>query len=137
MVRVYFHKTREDALLPEYEYAGFDIKCGRNCTISGSGFQIVDFGLSVDIPQGYYGILMPHGPLMYDDFFVFSNFVAPGRGTPLCVRIWRQGTANSSVYVGGRPLAVLLIKKIRKRNVDRVINPYDWSTDAVTLPFSS
>lgn len=166
MVRVFFYKTRDDAHLPELDYAGFELKAPGHSMLCGDGFDTVDVGLAVWIPEGCYGIIMnkvdptKRVNMLYcsqeynytNDFFVVQNFVPPNQKILLKLRIFkhcpdrntypapegRDGYApNIPINIAHETLAVLRIKKIRKRNIERVIKPEEWLHCQPTLPFSS
>lgn len=165
MVRVYFYKTRDDAHLPEYTDAGFELKTPKTF-LAGNGFDHLDIGLDVEIQDGYYGLITNKVDRDLDvvrdygqeythknDFVVIQEFVPSGTRVHLKVHTFRQCPINTycvnpsngqSVELQDVPIkivdqvvAVLQIKKIRKNYVKRMVNLDEWYPNFRTLPFSS
>jgi len=92
--------------------AGYDLYSSREYTIEPRGKELIDLGISICIPAGYYGRIAPRSSLAW------KNHVDVGAGVidsdyrgRVCVVLFNHGDEPFKVEIGDR-VAQLIITKI-------------------------
>lgn len=74
---VYFKKLNQDAVIPEYkskQAAGLDLSVVEEISV-GNDVILAPTGLSVEIPEGYFGMLVPRSSLCIKHKVMLANNV--------------------------------------------------------------
>lgn len=122
-MKLFVKKQSATAQLPARatpEAAGYDLFANADLTITAKGKALVDTGIAIAIPAGYYGRIAPRSGLAHKFFIDVGAGVidADYRGN-VGVILFNFGEKDFAVKVGDR-IAQLLIEKIANPDVVEV-----------------
>lgn len=112
-MKVKIKKVHANAVIPSYAKegdAGMDLTV---TTINDEAYQVTyGFGISVEIPEGYVGLVFPRSSIRKTDL-VLSNSVgvidSGYRGELMAVFKKLAGTVSTKYYVGERAAQLVII----------------------------
>lgn len=96
--------------------AGFDLTVSRPLMIGPGCFGQVPINISVEIPRGYYGLLLPRSSTFYKRCLIVNPGVIDGgyRGEVMGL-VYNLGDKNAMLYAGERIFQILVMENVSAR----------------------
>ena len=108
-------KLHKDAILPTRAHktdAGYDLYALENTTVCQNTHQLVKTGISLEIPEGYAGLIWPRSGLSYKyGLDVFAGVIDSGYRGDVGVILYNSHSSVYNVEAGDR-IAQILFQKV-------------------------
>ncbi len=114
-----FSKLRDDAIIPTRKHpqdAGFDLYTVEEKTLKSHGFGIFATGISLDLPAGFVGLVLPKSR---NDFLLGGGVVDAGYQGEILIKIFNVTEAALEIRAG-QAIAQLLILPIETPDAEEV-----------------
>jgi dUTP pyrophosphatase len=112
-------RTTEPVSTPSASYpgdAGFDLTVSRPLMVAPGCFGQVPVNISIEIPHGYYGLLLPRSSTFYKRSLIVNPGVIDGgyRGEIVGL-VYNLGDNNAMLYAGERIFQLLVMENVSTR----------------------
>ncbi|MBQ9340065.1 MAG: dUTP diphosphatase [Paludibacteraceae bacterium] len=114
MMQVRFKKLAENAVLPSYAHdtdAGLDLVATSVEYKAGRELYVVGFGIAVEIPKGYVGMLFPRSSISRTSLFLANSVgvIDSGYRGEIRAHFRHNGTDGSLYHVGDRAAQLIIM----------------------------
>ncbi|MCP4121495.1 MAG: dUTP diphosphatase [Bacteroidetes bacterium] len=118
-------KLHEDAILPtraNLTDAGYDLYALESTTIYQNTHQLVKTGISLEIPEGYVGLIWPRSGLSYKyGLDVFAGVIDSGYRGDIGVILYNSHSSVYNIKAGDR-IAQILFQRVESFDLVEVKN---------------
>ena len=116
-------RLHPDAILPEHKTvlaAGYDLTPCQAFSLNPSEQQLIDTGLALAIPEGYYGQLAPRSSLALKGLSVEGGVIDADYRGPIKIILRNQSTETFQFKLGDKPVAQIIFIKIDTPEIQEV-----------------
>ena len=118
-------KTEETAILPERKTssaAGYDLTPAEEFTLQPGEQRLINTGIAMAIPEGYYGQLHPRSSAAKIELSVEGGVIDSDYRGPIKIILRNQGNTPYTFKTGDPPVAQMVLLKITTPPVQEVQN---------------